>query len=41
LEERRRATTIAQNYINEKSIDVGRASHYEEIIHPNEEKEDD
>jgi hypothetical protein len=40
LEERRHASYVADRYINEKSIEVGRSTHYEEIIHPNEENDD-
>ena len=37
LEERREATFIAENYINEKSRS---GTIYEEIVHPNEENDD-
>ena len=37
LEERREATFIAENYINEKSRS---GTFYEEIVHPNEENDD-
>ena len=38
LEERRNQSYIAEKYINEKSVDAGlRATHHEEIVHPNEE----
>ena len=40
LEERRNQSYIADKFINEKSVEVGRSTHYEEIIHPNEEKEE-
>lgn len=43
LIERRNASYIADRFINEKSVELGRASvsMYEEIIHPNEEQEDE
>jgi len=43
LVERRNASYIADRFINEKSVELGRASvsMYEEIIHPNEEQEDE
>lgn len=40
LEERRTVSYIADKFINEKSVDVGRSTHYEEIIHPNEEQDE-
>jgi len=41
LVERRNASYIADRFINEKSVELGRGSVYEEIIHPNEEQEDE
>lgn len=41
LVERRNASYIADRFINEKSVELSRGSVYEEIIHPNEEQEDE
>lgn len=40
MKERRTVSYIADKFINEKSVEVGRSTHYEEIIHPNEEQEE-
>ena len=43
LIEKRHQSKIVEAHISSNSINLGerRASHYEQIIHPNEEKEDD